>query len=171
MVRPGRRKKAKKYLYYQLLLSVAIILFLGAMGIGYACWNDFLYVEGTVTTGFIEPVFYEPRLSVNGCQGRGEVLMSEQGKKLYVDIQNARHGDVFFLDFKIKNEGTVPVKAETLVVTSGKALDIKLIHEPDSIIEGQDMSQGQIRIKVRKVAEDSDNAFMVQLSFHQITVF
>lgn len=170
MSSPRKRKKAKKYLYYQLMLSLIVILFLGAMGIGYAGWNDLLNVEGTVTTGFIEPVFYEPHLSVNGCRGQGEVLMSEQGKKLFVNIYNARPGDVYFLDFKIKNEGTVPVKAETIAVTSGEALDIKLIHEPVSLIEGQGSSEGRIRIKVRQVTEDCNNGFMVQLSFRQIAV-
>jgi len=167
MTKPRKRKRAKKYLYYQLLLSIALIIFLGTTGIGYAAWNNMLKIEGTVFTGYIEPVFCEPELSKNGAKGNGSVIMSENGKKLIVNILNAYPGDVYFLDFKIKNEGTIPVKAETLVMTSGEELEVKLIHEPVSIIEGQGMSDGRIRIKVCQVSEDVFSAFLVGLSFRQ----
>jgi len=170
MLNPRRRKKARKYLYYQLMLSMVIILFLGSVGIGYAGWNDLLSVEGTVSTGYIAPVFSEPQLSANGCKGWGQVFSFQQDKRLHVDIIDAQHGDVYFLEFMVKNEGTVPVETESLVLCSGDALDIKFIHEPDSIIEGQEFSRGKIRIKVLKVMEDCTNAFMVQLSFRQMVL-
>ena len=91
--------------------------------------------------------------------------MFQQGKRLYVDIIDAEHGDVYFLNFKVKNEGTVPVETKSLVLCSGDALDIKFIHEPESIIDGQDFTEGTIRIKVLKVKEDCTNAFMAQLFF------
>jgi hypothetical protein len=170
MLNPRRRKKAKKYLYYQLMLSLVVILFLGSIGIGYAGWNDFLSIEGTVSTGYIEPVFCEPELSMDGCKGWGQVLTFQQGKRLYVDIMDAQHGDVYFLDFKVKNEGTVPIETESLVLCSGDGLDITFIQEPESIIAGQNFSQGKIKIKVLKVTEDCTNGIMVQLSFRQLAV-
>jgi len=170
MLNPRRRKKARRYLYYQILLSLVVILFLGSVGVGYTAWNDLLSIEGTVSTGYIEPVFCDVELCSNGCKGSGQVYLFQQGKRLYVDIIDAEHGDVYFLNFKVKNEGTVPVETESLVLCSGDALDIKFIHEPESIIDGQDFTEGTIRIKVLKVKEDCTNAFMAQLFFRQITV-
>lgn len=150
------------------MLSLVVILFLGSVGVGYAGWYDLLSVDGTVSTGFIEPVFCESQLSAKGCKGWGEVHTFQQGKRLYVDIIDAQYGDVYFLDFKVKNEGSVPVETESLVITSGDGLEIEFIHEPESIIAGEDFSQGSIRIKVLKVTKDCTNGFMVQLYFRQM---
>ena len=38
------------------LLALALILALGALGVGYAAWTDTIYIEGTVTTGSLDLV-------------------------------------------------------------------------------------------------------------------
>lgn len=152
------------------MISLVVILFLGTIGLGYAAWNDMLNVEGTVLTGYIEPVFSEPHLSLKEGHGQGQVLLSGRGERLLVYIKDAHPGDVYYLDFKVINEGTIPVKAEALVVTSGDALDIELFDEQISMIEGQNVKDGGIRIKVQQTAEDGDCAFMVRLTFCQSAV-
>ena len=36
------------------LICMALVLALGALGIGYASWSDSIYIEGTVNTGTVD---------------------------------------------------------------------------------------------------------------------
>ena len=73
-----RRRKARRYLYYQILL-LSCYFVLGSVGVGYAVWNDLLSIEGTVSTGYIEPVFCDVELCSNGCKGSAVYLFQQGG--------------------------------------------------------------------------------------------
>lgn len=167
-MRKQRIRELKKYRYYNFILSLIFVFSLGTLGIGYAAWNDILYLNGTMTTGYIRPVFTDVQLILNSGKGCGNAIVSEDGTKLLVSIDDAQPGDVYFLRFQVENRGTVPVKANTITATAGEALEIKMIHEPAGIIERQSSTRGEIRIKVRSVSDDCTNTFIVQLPFSQV---
>lgn len=164
-----RTKGFKKYYYYNFILSLIFICSLGSLGIGYAAWNDSVYMNGTLATGYIKPVFTEAKLLLNSGKSCGGVVVSEKGTKLCVNIPDARPGDIYFLRFQVGNKGTVPVKANQVTVTSGEALDIQITRELAGLIDRQSTTQGEIRIRVCPVQVDCVSSFTVQLPFGQVT--
>ncbi|MFO7995916.1 MAG: SipW-dependent-type signal peptide-containing protein [Dehalococcoidia bacterium] len=62
------------------LLSLALVLALGALGIGYAAWTDQVTIEGTVTTGTLSL----QAIAYSGTQ----VFKMEDGGALKVEWQN-----------------------------------------------------------------------------------
>ena len=57
------------------LLSLALVLALGSLGIGYAHWSETLQIKGTIATGDIDPKFSEAESN----DGTGELDPSERG--------------------------------------------------------------------------------------------
>ena len=62
------------------LLSLALVLALGALGIGYAAWTDQVTIQGTVTTGTLS-------LDVIGYSGT-QLFKTDDGGELKVEWQN-----------------------------------------------------------------------------------
>ena len=57
-----RRKRRSKHSLRYLLMSILAVLSLGAIGIGFAAWDDTLTINGTLTTGNINR-FHKASLS------------------------------------------------------------------------------------------------------------
>lgn len=177
--RRGRGKAQKEHF---LLLSMLFIFSLGAIGIGFAAWEDTLNLDSTLTTGYIEPVFIEAWFSENGAgqgqgnengygpgKGTGLVNVADEGKSLTVELDDAQHGDVYFLNFTIKNNGSLPVEIEATTVTAGQALEVDMLHKPEKILEGQAQTEGGMKIRVNAphLTEDYGGSFIVVLDYRQ----
>jgi len=50
------------------LLSLALVLALGALGVGYAMWSDTLVIDGTINTGNVEVIFASQYDNDKGAQ-------------------------------------------------------------------------------------------------------
>lgn len=94
------------------LLSIALLLSLCVMGIGYAGWMDTVSIEGTMRTGYIEVVLSESDYSQN-------VTASIAGHTIDITINAGCKGEYEY-QFNIHNRGTIPVKIQDIkIVCSG----------------------------------------------------
>lgn len=157
--RRGRGKARKEHF---LLFSMLFIFSLGAIGIGFAAWEDTLNLDSTLTTGYIEPVFIEAWFSENGAgqgqgnengygpgKGTGLVNVADGGKSLTVKLDDAQNGDIYFLKFVIKNKGSLPVEIEATTVAAGQPLDVAMTgKKPQKTLKGQEQTEGCVKIKV-----------------------
>lgn len=102
------------------LIGLIMILALGAMGIGYAAWQQTLVINGTVETGNYDIIFnHAENVPAQDDPGVATVTVSPiagDGHSFDIDISNAYPGYTAQIDFGIINEGTVP--AAVMVSTS-----------------------------------------------------
>jgi hypothetical protein len=184
-----RRKRRSRYSLRYLLMSILAVLSLGAIGIGFAAWDDTLTINGTLTTGNIEPIFTKASLSGLGtsCGGFdfdsdfgsgfdggsgfafGDVIISEDGKSLDVIIKDAQHDDVFYLDFQIKNIGTLPVKLEKMDLEAKKYLKTSVEDKPKKELKRNETTKGKIKIKIDApdLNRKYDSTFRIRLDYCQ----
>ena len=97
------------------LMSIALLLSLCVMGIGYAGWTDTISIDVTMKTGYIEVVLSEG-------QGfpSGNVTASIVGHTIDIEIEAGDEGEYEYRNFDIHNLGTIPVNIQDIsVVCSG----------------------------------------------------
>ena len=95
------------------MLSIALLLSLCVMGIGYAGWTDTASIDGTMKMGYIEVVLSEGVSSTN-------VTASIGGHTIYIEINAGGEGEYEYRDFDIHNTGTIPVRIQ----------DIQIVYSP-----------------------------------------
>jgi hypothetical protein len=96
------------------LIAMALVVAVGAMGVGYALWSDSLYLEGTVYTGDIglewsQGVPYDTEIpekdvSYGVCEIQGDLLI--------ITIYNAYPSIEYHFPLDIHGTGTVPVHTQ-----------------------------------------------------------
>ena len=86
---------------------------------------------------------------------------------MQISIKNAHVGDVYHIQYKVANEGTIPVKVKTITSDSDSEIHLKL-KNPEGIIEGYgDRESGAITIEVGEVEPDSTYQCMVSFVISQ----
>lgn len=85
------------------ILSIALLLSLGIMGVGYAVWTDTAFVDGTVETGSWVGVLDEP-------VSQNITLSVAPPDTLNVSVSNAQVTTDYTGSFEVNNTGTVPIK-------------------------------------------------------------
>lgn len=161
------------------LPCLILIFSLGLVGIGFAAWNDSITLNAGLTTGSIRPVFKEANLfkTAVGCgQGKdegfdkkvSEVEILNNGKHLWVKIENAHHGDVYYLNYLIENKGSLPFNIAMNPVSSDKALEVRNLQTPKEVLAGRNTwGQVEIYVNASKLSKDYQGSFMVVLDCHQ----
>ncbi len=116
------------------LILCTLVAAMMLMGAGYAYWTDTLTINNTVSTGnlevkisHIESRDYDNLKSsnaftddekdedyVNGLGESSSIKILNSGKRLEFKNENLYPGSGFWLNFKIKNTGTVPVKLKDI---------------------------------------------------------
>ncbi|MGI6318757.1 MAG: SipW-dependent-type signal peptide-containing protein [Dethiobacteria bacterium] len=142
-------------------IALILVLALGLIGGAYAAWTDVLNVAGTVATGDIDVVFTEALSNDAGNTGdpgqpegkdvaSTEVEVIEGGKALKVTIDNAYPGYVSRVDYKVTNNGSVPVKLQDKTVTyAGPASEAAL-----------EVENGCLKCWLEDLIENSDLGFI-----------
>lgn len=166
------RKKRLGGLSRYSLLAIATIFFLGFMGIGFAYWNDSLTLRSKLITGYIEPIFTEATLSSDeGDEIKKAVEILEDGRALSVDFDEAEPDGVYYLDFTIKNEGTLPVELNNknfCIQSKNKYLKLKMQEKPEKILDSREETHEQIEIQVDApdIEDDCKEGFTIELDYH-----
>jgi len=127
------------------LLCLAIVLALGALGVGYAAWTDTIYIDGTVTTGVAKICIDETKPitqldtgldhhAVTTCEpfsidyaGQGDdpkdvgntTVTRLDCDTLEVIVNNAYPCYYNHIDFWVVNRGTIPLKIWKAVISDG----------------------------------------------------
>lgn len=105
------------------LICLALVLALGALGIGYAQWTETLLIDGTVNTGSVSAELSVGACSDNEVSPYTEVssisckLKVDDPKTLVVTVLNAYPSITYTCLFDITNTGTVPLKIASMNIT------------------------------------------------------
>jgi hypothetical protein len=101
------------------LIFLAMVLALGALGVGYAAWAKTLDIKGTIATGDSSAIFSEQNYD-NGFDYANITIAPDpnNSKILKVTVTNAYPGAIFTdVPFTIQNDGTVPIKVTSVDLT------------------------------------------------------
>ncbi len=105
------------------LVCLALVLALGTLGVGYALWWDVLSVSGNVHTGDLEARWSVESTGDSEAANKDfssvSAKVTDSGKTLQVTIKNAYPCIDYWVNFDIRNTGTMalhlcpPVQATT----------------------------------------------------------
>ena len=96
------------------MLSIALLLSLCVMGIGYAGWTDTVSIDGTMKMGYIEVA-----LSPGACSSSNISCSLSAPHTLHITLTYPEPG-TYTCGFTIDNTGTIPVKIQSIDIdTSG----------------------------------------------------
>ena len=143
------------------LLCLALVLALGALGVGYGLWDKTVYIEGTVYTGEVDAI-----MSVGDCWDTEPPEKDVSSIECYLDpvdnqilivtIYNAYPSIDYYCNFDITNAGTVPIIVEDYTVTSTLPAETTL-EVPDFVstqIEPKESVYGQLHVHLANDAAE-----------------
>lgn len=116
------------------VLSIALLLTLCVMGVGYAAWTDTVSIDGTVEMGYIGVV-----LSPGACSDPQITCSVSAPHTLVVTLTNPQAGN-YTCGFTITNAGTIPVKIQS-IVTSGYPAELVSV---SGVTEGMQIEQAGV---------------------------
>lgn len=119
------------------LLCLALVLALGALGVGYSMWDKTLTINGTVNTGevnacFTTAVSNDPGTTIDPGKdkhvGSTEVFCNDPGEEgnpfhacqqnILVVVTNGYPCYESTVNFTVDNIGTIPVKVQSMTITN-----------------------------------------------------
>lgn len=103
------------------LLSIALLVSLCVMGIGYAGWMDAVSFDVMMKTGYIEVV-----LSPGQGDPLGDVTASIVGHTIDIEVEAGGEGEYKYSNFDIRNVGTIPVKIQNISVVCSGGLEAEV---------------------------------------------
>ena len=142
------------------LICLALVLALGALGVGFAMWDKTLYIDGTVNTGEVNAIFTtascteDPEVEgkdVGSCTLTG---IGEQTLTITIDNGYPCYGCT--VDFTVDNIGTIPVKVQSLTIVNPPP-EISFTWSGIAVgdqIDGGDSQAGSIYVHVEQEADE-----------------
>lgn len=109
------------------ILSLAVVLCLATVGVGYAMWDKTLYIDGTVNTGEVNLEIMSASsddppgaTDVNKDKDVGctEVAVGADKQSITVTVTNGYPCYEVYVHFTVHNNGTVPVKLQDIIITN-----------------------------------------------------
>ena len=117
------------------ILSIALLLSLCVMGVGYSAWTDTISVDGTVETASWGVVLSGPFET----SSQNITLSVVAPDTLYVEVIAAQANTEYTGSFKVNNAGTVPIKIDSIgfVPPSGTTASVSGVNVGDSLEPGE----------------------------------
>lgn len=108
------------------LICLALVLALGTVGVGYAHWSKNLYIEGTVNTGEVNLEIISVASDDIGIDpGKDKDVASTavqidplDDQRVIITVDNGYPCYYNYVHFTVHNNGTIPVKLQSVTVTS-----------------------------------------------------
>jgi len=117
------------------MLSIALLLALCVMGIGYAAWSDTVSIDATMETGYIEV-----GLSPGACSDLEITCSVLTPHTLVVTLTNPHAGN-YTCGFTITNTGTIPVKIQSIVISGVPAgVEVSVL----GVVKGMQIEQAGV---------------------------
>jgi hypothetical protein len=89
---------------------MALILALGAVGVGYAMWWEDLYIDGYVEMGYLDVEWSCHTVTIDGDpKAYSSAYCDPAGDTLWIDIYNAFPCVTYIIEYDVHNIGTIPV--------------------------------------------------------------
>lgn len=150
------------------IFCIVLALSLGAVGVGYAAWQEGLAIGGTVATGDIDPVFTRCEVVGESCSpSRAAALVVADGKRVLIQVHDAYPGYYVRFRYRVTNQGTVPVRFETETHSTDPAVELEL-SAPAGVIDGRGgFREGDLSLTVGGAEESKTYDFTVELLFRQ----
>ena len=104
------------------LISLALVLALGTLGIAGALWSDWLYIDGYVETGYIGAEWSLETCYDDEAADKDVSWISARisGDTMYIDVWNAYPSVTYTVIWDIHNTGTIPIHFDSpLFYTAG----------------------------------------------------
>jgi len=104
------------------IIIIALVLVLGALGVGYAQWSHTITVNATVNTGTASAIFSNSLMTTNADNFGDNITYATaepygDGTILAVTVYHAYPGvKITDLPYYVKNVGDVPIKVDSLTL-------------------------------------------------------
>lgn len=163
----GKKSKFHKC-HYVSLICISFTVFFSVLGVAYAAWTEGLSVKGTVTTGYIDPVFSECEvIKENSESNLADSIIENGGKTLRLFISNAYPGYAVTFQYAVKNRGSIPVECSPVIKNDNPGITVTL-DKPAGVVGGFDDSKtGLVTLSVDTVEENTEYFFTTELIFQQ----
>lgn len=148
------------------IFFLIIIISLSLSGLGFAIWRDEVKENFFVSTGGLDLIFTEAKLSGSKLNDAWADI-SPDGKHIWVDVRDADKNEVIKLDYTVENRGSIPARFYTQVESSDPGLEIQN-NFPNKPLIGAKTGGGQIKMQVGKIEEPISYSFSVALHFEQV---
>jgi hypothetical protein len=134
------------------ILSVALLMAVGFTGVGVSYWSETLDMSATVETGT-----YGSELSPGTPEPEANVSCIIDGNTLNITITDATVGWYYYRNFDIHNNGTVPIKIESISISAPSEVTATVsdVHV-DDVIEGGGTSFGTVNMEVTEAGDYYD---------------
>jgi hypothetical protein len=98
------------------LICLALVVALGTLGVGFALWSDWLYIDGYVETGYIGAewsieAYYDDEAADKDVSYIWAELIDPD--YMYISIWNAYPSVTYTVIWDIHNTGTIPIHFDT----------------------------------------------------------
>lgn len=156
------------------IISLALVLALGALGVGFAAWSQNLIVSGNITAGSFDPQLTSVSVSDNdGAAVNGGTIEvatdpEQTSTSFTVNLDNVYPGYVGTVNFTVDNSGTsIPTSITPSFTTALSTLadyaTITFTPSSDGTITNLDLSAaeaaGGSQAVTMTITIDGDNAF------------
>jgi len=174
MATKGRRKA---YRSIWQILWIALVLSISSAGVSMAWWQDGTQTKGIVKTGHIKPVF----TNVN----RGQVYSMDSpcsvipeimpdGRTILLTVDNPYPNYTVQLDYKITNQGNIPVRyvLDTPTYENDGSIFVEVVNQfpkypSDVVLEGGKSAEGTLTLSVNSnIPEEDIHTLQVQVPMH-----
>lgn len=136
------------------------------MGLSLAAFDDGFELSGTVNMGDIDPVF----LSANITTINNSARVSNNGKNIKINVEDARPEDVLDIEYRIINKGTIPIEFQLFSANQHDYLSISNSF-PTQKLEKDSYVDGVLTIEILEGIEESTvydlGEMNIELSFKQ----
>ena len=161
-----------------LAIFATVMLAMMLVGVSYALWSDYLYIEGTVETGYIDAEFVE-RGGEDDEPPEKDVSYIEciaEGDTLFVTVYNAYPGIEYRNYFGIHNRGSIPihiyewgyVPPQVGDPVDPRWVSVELFGDPPYQLHPCDTLDGLVKVKMDNSAlQDHVYTFALQIHYGQ----
>jgi hypothetical protein len=141
------------------LLSIALLLSLGIMGVGYSAWSETINVYGTVNTAS-----WGGSLSDPVATSANITLSVSPSDTLSVSVTHAQANTEYTGTFEVNNAGTVPIKIASIVfnLPPNVTASVSGVSEGEQIDPGETKSAG---VETSTTIEGNSYDFTVTFTF------
>ena len=161
------------------LISLALVLALGTLGVAGAMWWDDLFIDGYVETGNIGVEWSLDYWYADEWKDVSEMFVGIDGDTLYVDIYNAYPCVNYVVGWDLHGVGSVPVHFVEPIITTdlpAGATFIFVVYDATGLripwsdiqLHFCDYVYGELIIHLdNTVPQNAQYSFMIELIYHQ----
>jgi len=154
----------------------AVVLSIGIMGVSYSYFTGVNRISSDVSMGSIDVIFSNIEVVPDSAADPScttKARIADNGKRIEIDIENARPGGTSVISYEVTNNGTVPVVYELKpsIVEEQSPVSLNICASSCCIKENGGQAWGQIVVTVGDSIDGLRSYDLdTELNFQQSTV-